>query len=74
MRKCLRCETVMVDDLNVTASIYGLEVREAGMFGSYLGKIKCAVCPECGYTETYVDDLEIIMKLAKKNKCVNPNI
>ena len=46
MRKCLRCENVMVDDLIVTANgIYVAEVREAaGVFTKSLGKIKCAVC------------------------------
>lgn len=70
MRKCLRCETVMVDDLTVTANgIYVAEVREAaGVFTKSLGKIKCAVCPECGYTETYIDNPENIKKLAIKNK------
>ena len=29
-------------------------------------KLKCAVCPECGYTETYVENIEKIKKLVKK--------
>ena len=68
MRKCLRCENVMVDDLIVTANgIYVAEVREAaGVFTKSLGKIKCAVCPRCGYTETYIDNPENIEKLAEK--------
>lgn len=70
MRKCLRCETTMVEDLAVmvTRGGYGIEVRENGMFKGSLGKIKCAVCPECGYTETYIDNSESIKKLAEKNK------
>ena len=76
MRKCLRCETVMVEDLNVmvTNGGYGVDVREKGMFKSSLGKIKCAVCPECGYTETYIDSPENIKKLADKNKQANSNL
>lgn len=46
----------------------GVDVREKGMFKSSLGKIKCAVCPACGYTETYIDNPESIKKLAEKNK------
>ena len=44
MRKCLRCETAMVEDLAVmvTNGGYGVDVREKGMFKSSLGKIKCA--------------------------------
>ena len=39
-----------------------------------MGKIKCAVCPECGYTETYIDSPENIKKLADKNKEANSNL
>jgi hypothetical protein len=45
-----------------------VEVREKGMFKGSLGKIKCAVCPDCGYVENYIDNTEIIKKLAEKNK------
>ncbi len=70
MRRCLRCETAMVEDLSfmVTNGGYGVDVREKGMFKTALGKIKCAVCPQCGYTETYIEDLEGIKKLAEKAK------
>ena len=70
MRKCLRCESVMVEDLKVmvTNGGYGVDVREKGMFKSSLGKIKCSVCPECGYVATYIDDPENIKELAEKNK------
>ena len=70
MRKCLRCETAMVEDLvvMVTNGGYGVDVREKGMFKGALDKIKCAVCPECGYTETYIDNTESIKKLTEKRK------
>ena len=70
MRKCLRCDTEMVEDLNVmvTNGGYGVDVREKGMFKGSLGRLKCAVCLECGYTETYIDDLQNIKKLIEKNK------
>lgn len=69
MRKCLRCETEMVENLAVmvTSGGYGIDVREKGAFKGSLGKIRCAVCPECGYTETYVDNTEKIRKLISKN-------
>lgn len=68
MRKCLRCETVMVENLTfkVINGGYNIDVRQDGMFKGALGKIKCAVCPECGYTETYVDDVEKIKRLSDK--------
>lgn len=67
MRKCLRCETMMVENLSVmvTNGGYGIDIREKGMFKTSLGTIKCAVCPECGYTETYIDDTERIKKLSE---------
>lgn len=70
MRKCLRCETEMVENLTVmvTNGGYGIDVREKGMFKGFLGKIKCAVCPQCGYIETYIDDTGKIRKLALENK------
>ena len=51
MRKCLRCDTDMVEDLIVMVSNggYGVDVREKGMFKGSLGKVKCAACPACGY-------------------------
>ena len=69
MRKCLRCETEMVEDLTVmvTNGGYGIDVRQKGIFKGSLGKIKCAVCPECGYTEIYIDDTTNIKKLMNKD-------
>ena len=59
----------MIENLTVmvTHGGYGIDVREKGMFKSSLGKIRCAVCPECGYTENYLDSAENIKKLLKKN-------
>ena len=65
MRKCIRCQTEMVEDLNVMVSngAYGVDVREKGMFKGSLGKVKCAVCPTCGYLETYIDNPDSIREL-----------
>jgi len=70
MRKCLRCESQMVEDMAVmvTNKHIGIEVREQGMFKMPLEKIKCAVCPNCGYVETYVETSYFIKKLADKDK------
>ena len=67
MRKCLRCGVEMVENLAVmtTTESSEVDVRERGMFKFPLAKIKCAVCPECGYTETYVDNTERIKALVK---------
>jgi predicted nucleic-acid-binding Zn-ribbon protein len=57
----------MVEDLSVmvTNGGYGVDVREKGMFKSSVGKLKCAVCPECGYTETYLEDTARLKKLTE---------
>ena len=41
MRKCLRCETEMVEDLSVMVSNggYGIDERKKGMFKSAIEKI-----------------------------------
>ena len=58
----------MIEDLTVmvTNGAYGIDVRQKGMFKGSLGKIKCAVCHECGYTETYIDNTDNIKKLIEK--------
>ena len=68
MRKCLRCEAEMVENLAVMVSNggYGLDVREKGLFKSSLGKLLCAVCPECGYTEAYIENTDKIKALKKE--------
>ena len=70
MRKCLRCESDMIEGLGVMVSGggYGIDVREKGLFKGSLGKIKCAVCKSCGYVENYIEDLEKIKKLDNKDE------
>lgn len=60
----------MVEDLRIMVSNgqYGIDVREKGIFKGSLGKIKCAVCPNCGYVESYIEDAKKIKKLVNKNK------
>lgn len=67
MRKCLRCENEMIENLVLMVSNgYGIDVREKGMFKTAKEKINCAVCPKCGYTELYVEKPEKIMDLKNK--------
>lgn len=69
MRKCLRCNEEMIEGLEVKVDghAYGIKVAETGIFKENLGKIKCAVCPKCGYTETYIDRPTKILELKEKN-------
>lgn len=70
MRKCIRCNVEMIEDLDVKVEggAYGLKVTEQGIFKENLGKFKCAVCLECGYTETYIQDPSKIKKLILDKK------
>ena len=70
MRNCLRCGTEMVEDLSLMASNggYGIDVREKGMFKKALGRVKCAVCAQCGYVEAYVENTAGIQALNKKDR------
>lgn len=67
MRHCLRCEKEMVEDfdIKVEGAAYGLKVTEQGILKESLGKVKCAVCPECGYIEPYIEDLSKIKASSK---------
>ena len=70
MRKCIRCNQDMIENLeiNVSNGAYGINVLEKGFFKKSLGRIKCAVCPECGYLETYIDDITKIKNLSKNEQ------
>ena len=67
MRKCIRCNTEMIDNLEVsiTNGSYGVCIKEKGLFKTSLGKLKCAVCKDCGYVETYLEDTEKVRNLMK---------
>lgn len=70
MRKCFRCNVEMVEnlDVKVEGGAYGLKATQQGVFKDNLGKFKCAVCPECGYTEIYIQDTNKIKNLALDQK------
>lgn len=70
MRKCIRCNREMVEDLDVKVEgrADGIKVTQQGIFKENLGKLRCAVCPECGYTEIYIQDTSKIKKLDKKDQ------
>lgn len=61
MRKCLRCGAEMVEDCGVrqTNSMCGIVITESEkLFARDLGKVKAAVCPECGEVSLYIENLE----------------
>lgn len=67
MRKCIRCNAEMLEDLDIREpNGYLLRVIRAKTSGvmpkNYFGDIKAAVCPQCGYLETYLSRLDKIQK------------
>ncbi|MGM9972784.1 MAG: nucleic acid-binding protein [Clostridiaceae bacterium] len=62
MRKCIRCNAEMIEDFDVKVEggAYGLKVTNQGIFKDNLGKVTCAICPDCGYMELYLKDVSKI--------------
>lgn len=67
-RRCLRCNIEMIEnfDIKVEGAGYGIKVTQQGLFKDNLGKVQCAICPECGYMETYIEDTNKVKKILKK--------
>ncbi|MBC5630785.1 hypothetical protein H8S20_18180 [Clostridium sp. NSJ-6] len=66
MRKCLRCDEVMIEDYmlkteNLTAVASVVLGKGGGIFSSNTkGKVKAAVCPRCGEISIFFDELDKI--------------
>lgn len=67
-RRCLRCNVEMIEnfDIKVEGAGYGIKITQQGLFKDNLGKVQCAICPECGYMETYIEDTNKVKKILKK--------
>ena len=57
MRICERCSKPMIEGFSAGSS--GLRITKEGFFSQApLAELKCAVCPQCGRAEFYIDDQE----------------
>lgn len=59
MRKCLRCQTDMIEDydIRVHQKAYGIVITNSTkLFSKQVGKPKVAICPECGEISIYLED------------------
>ena len=71
MRKCIRCDTEMLEGLDIKEPMYSNMLRvtrpeTSGMLPkNYFGELKAAVCPQCGYVETYLSRLDKIQQYEK---------
>ena len=68
MRKCIRCDAEMLEGLDIRNPFHGdvLRVTRPETSGilpkNYFGNVKAAVCPNCGYLETYLSRLDKIQQ------------
>jgi predicted nucleic-acid-binding Zn-ribbon protein len=68
MKRCLRCSEKMIEDLSSKAKGGGHQIIvqvNKDLSSKSISDLKVAVCPNCGYVETYISDLENIKKLQK---------
>ena len=71
MRKCIRCDTEMLEEFDIKEPTNGSMLRvtrpeTSGMLPkNYFGELKAAVCPQCGYVETYLSRLDKIQQYDK---------
>ncbi|MGL5415904.1 MAG: hypothetical protein ACRDAU_09620 [Clostridium sp.] len=66
MRKCLRCNEEMIEDYmlkteNMTAMASVVLAKGSGIFSDSKGKVKAAVCPNCGEVSIFFDKLDKII-------------
>ena len=64
-RTCLRCAQRMQEDLRVKVNGggYGLVVAmDKKRQATPIGDLRVAVCPACGYTELYLEDVSALKK------------
>ncbi len=72
MRSCLRCNGAMVEGLDLKTTVNADKLRlvrpntSGVMPKNFLGEVKAAVCPECGYLELYLADPEKVRQYQQK--------
>ncbi len=61
MRKCIRCNSVMMEGCGIKAqgAGYGIVLTddEHKWWGGRMGVPKVAICPNCGEVSIYLDDV-----------------
>ncbi|MFQ8706922.1 MAG: hypothetical protein ACLR9T_12755 [Thomasclavelia sp.] len=68
MRKCQRCNTEMIEEYGLKISSINAGVapvllsKGQGVLTNEFGKIKAAVCPNCGEVSLYTEDKKILNK------------
>ncbi|MGE5579725.1 MAG: nucleic acid-binding protein [Bacillota bacterium] len=63
MRKCHRCQSEMIEGLNIKVHHAGWTIiisKGTGLFAERVAQPKVAICPKCGEISFYVDTEEIV--------------
>ena len=62
MRKCVRCNSVMVENcgIKVKGAAYGIVLTNDAnkWWGGRMGEPKLAICPKCGEVSFYLGDIQ----------------
>ena len=67
-RRCHRCNVEVIEnfDIKVEGAGYGIKITQQGLFKDNLGKVQCAICSECGYMETYIENTNKVERILNK--------
>jgi len=62
MRKCIRCQTEMVENCSIKIEGAGngivMATDDKRLFANRIGKPKVAICPACGEVSIYVENIK----------------
>lgn len=66
MRKCIRCNSAMVEGcgIKVKGAGYGIVLTDNKhkVWGGRMGEPKVAICPNCGEVSIYLEDVDKLKK------------
>lgn len=67
MRKCIRCQSEMMENVDIRTVAYGDQLKiirpeTSGILKKSFENIKIAVCPVCGEVSMYIDNPEKFIK------------
>ncbi len=65
MRECIRCKAEMIEDLIIrdTGDATRLIITNNKFFAKSFGKVKAAVCPQCGEISIHLEDTDKLREL-----------
>ena len=69
MRQCIRCKAEMVENLIIrdAGDATRIIVTNDKFFSKTLGKVRAAVCPECGEISIYIEDTDKLKEYLRQN-------